>query len=224
MHKKPHQSTSSAQHNGKKSRQPSHVRLIGGKWRGRKLPIVSAVGLRPTGDRIRETVFNWLAPHIQGAKVLDAFAGSGALGFEALSRGAGECVFIEKHVQASQNLEANLTLLKNSDVVDKSQQNNLATNRLINGSCTEYLTQTPKETFDIVFIDPPFAENFWGVTLELLSQGWLAQGAFLYLEMPTGMAIPDAKNWQILKQKKAGQVSYSLLTLLPKQDIDAQPR
>lgn len=176
------------------------MRIIGGSWRGRKLSFPDVDGLRPTGDRIRETLFNWLAPDIQGARCLDLFAGSGALGLEALSRGAGFSLLVEKHPLALQQLKHNLTLL-NASSGHAEQRDTLSW--LANGN-----TDTP---FDLVFIDPPFALNCWESVASHLEQGnWLKDDAIIYLEAPKDTPIKLPSNWLLHKDKQAGHVNYRL--------------
>jgi 16S rRNA (guanine966-N2)-methyltransferase len=174
------------------------VRIIGGSHRGRRLPFADIPGLRPTGDRIRETLFNWLQPTIEGARCLDLFAGSGALGLEAASRGARRVVMLDSALTVIRQLEENKATLGLDQV------------SIIRADALQWLEQdaTP---FDVVFLDPPFAANLLGPICQRLSQGWLADGARVYLEdnvsrmMPT---LPDG--WQLLKEMTTGQVRYGL--------------
>ncbi|KTC39054.1 16S rRNA (guanine(966)-N(2))-methyltransferase RsmD, partial [Pseudomonas putida] len=135
-----------------------HLRIIGGQWRSRKLGFPEAPGLRPTPDRVRETLFNWLAAHIEGAKVLDAFTGSGALYLEALSRGASMALALDANATAISSLRHNLDLL------------GCATGQLLQSDALKYLeTQTPS-AFDLVFLDPPFHQNLLPATCTLLEE------------------------------------------------------
>ena len=178
----------------------SQVRIIGGKWRGSKLAVVDARGLRPTPDRIRETLFNWLAPVCSGASVLDCFAGSGALGFEALSRGASHVVALEKQRSAVARLVAQAERFGTDDF------------EVIAGDACRSISRLER-SFDIVFIDPPYAEaqlrqRVFGM---LESHGCLNSGALVYFEWPpdTSFELPSRKlSW--LKQKNAGQVNYAI--------------
>lgn len=176
------------------------LRIIGGHWRGRKLSFPAIEGLRPTGDRIRETLFNWLAPEIQGARCLDVFAGSGALGLEALSRGAAISVLCERDTRAAAQLRVHLELLKSSD------------GKVMHGDSLGYLQQGNKEApFDVVFIDPPFALNLWQATIDALEAGnWLAENASIYIEASKDASYNPPPNWQLHRDKHAGQVSYRL--------------
>ncbi len=181
-----------------KSAAKGQIRIIAGQYRGRKLPVLMADGLRPTTDRVKETVFNWLMPYVQDAKCLDCFAGSGGLGFEALSRGAKSVTFIELNKAAAQQLTANKTLLK-ADNIDI-----LSTNAL------EFL-QKSQQQFSLVFIDPPFRKGLAQKTAEALSQQGLTENALIYVEMESDnnqQVMPS--HWQLLKEKVAGQVVYRL--------------
>lgn len=176
------------------------LRIIGGQWRGRKLSFPAIEGLRPTGDRIRETLFNWLAPDIQGARCLDVFAGSGALGLEALSRGAAMSVLCERDTRAAAQLRAHLELLKSSD------------GNVIQGDSLAYLQQGNKDLpFDVIFIDPPFALNLWQATIDALETGnWLADDASIYIEASKNAVYTPPAHWQLHRDKHAGQLSYRL--------------
>lgn len=181
------------------------LRIIGGEWRGRKLRFPDAPGLRPTPDRIRETLFNWLQGDIHGARCLDLFAGSGALGLEALSRGASEVVFIESAHAVARQLQANLDLL-NSDAELVS---------LINDDALNYLKNTAQQAFDLIFLDPPFRQNLLPEIVTIIrDKKLLTANGLIYLEHEAE-AEPD---WQdlsldLIKETKAGQVKSRLLTL-----------
>jgi 16S rRNA (guanine966-N2)-methyltransferase len=177
-----------------------HLRIIGGQWRSRKLSFPEAPGLRPTPDRVRETLFNWLAAHIEGAKVLDAFTGSGALYLEALSRGASMALALDANATAISSLRHNLDLL------------HCAVGQLLQSDALKYLeTQTPT-AFDLVFLDPPFHQNLLPGTCTLLQEkGWLAERAWIYTESETPpSALQMPATWRLHREKKAGQVYYSL--------------
>ena len=174
------------------------VRIIGGSLRNSRLPVPAANGLRPTPERVRETVFNWLAPVIAGARCLDLCAGTGALGIEALSRGAAAVSFVEREARLAQALRANLERLGvDGEVVAADAQ--------------AWLQRVPR-AYDIVFLDPPFALDLWGVLArQLETGGWLAAGAMVYLEWP-GPAIPGLPtNWQVHREGRAGVVRYALM-------------
>jgi len=175
-----------------------NIRIIAGQHRGRKLPVLMADGLRPTTDRVKETVFNWLMPYIQDATCLDCFAGSGGLGFEALSRGAKTVTFVELNKAAAQQLSANKALLNASNIEIH------ATNAI------NFLQQT-QQKFSLVFIDPPFRKGLAQQAAEAISQHGLTENALIYVEMEVDnntQVMP--KNWQLLKEKVAGQVVYRL--------------
>jgi 16S rRNA (guanine966-N2)-methyltransferase len=176
------------------------LRIVGGRLRGRRLPIPSESGLRPTADRIRETLFNWLAPVIPGARCLDAFAGSGALGFEAMSRGAGEVVLIEQSGTVVRQLEANARRLEMTGM------------RIVRGDAIRWL-EGSGQPFDIVFLDPPFAQALWLPAIErLVSGGWLKSGSRVYIETPTRIGFPDLpSDWELVRDKTAGQVRFGLV-------------
>lgn len=178
----------------------NQLRIIGGEWRGRKLRFPDAPNLRPTPDRVRETIFNWLAPMIQGARCLDLFAGSGALGLEALSRGAAHTTFVDSHKKASQALKEHLTLLNASDKADVVQTDSVK------------FLKNDSQAYDLVFLDPPYHLDFMGKVVPLLEEnGWLTDNAMLYLEIEKRQSLPELpENWQQLKEKTAGEVNYFL--------------
>jgi 16S rRNA (guanine966-N2)-methyltransferase len=174
------------------------IRIIAGKYRGRKLPVLMADGLRPTTDRIKETVFNWLMPYIHNTNCLDCFAGAGSLGFEALSRGAAQVTLIELNKVAAKQLQANKQLLKAENII------------ITNTNTLNFLKSSKKQNYDLVFIDPPFRQNLITQTAELLNNGWLAEHALIYIEMEAENNQQLPCNWQLLKEKVAGQVAYRL--------------
>ena len=176
------------------------VRIIGGKWRSRNLRFVSVDGLRPTGSRIRETLFNWLAPTIEGARCLDLFAGSGALCFEALSRGADCCVAIEANSQAVSELRHNQAQLT---------ANNLD---IVSGDCQKLLERgNTAQPYDIIFLDPPFDMKLHKqASILLISGNWLASKAQIYCEFPATEAQDLPLSWRLIKDKIAGNVRYCL--------------
>ncbi len=190
----------------KKKKAPSKtsntIRIIGGQWRGRKLPVANEEGLRPTGDRLRETLFSWLSPYLHGARCLDAFAGTGALGFEALSRGAASAHFIELHRGTSAQTSSNITLLK--------------ANARVENTAFDLWRPDHEQQFDLVFIDPPFAQNLWQKSLDHLQAcHCLAKGAVVYLEAPTDTIITAPQEWALLKDKTMGQVRARLYETNP---------
>ncbi|MFD1216901.1 16S rRNA (guanine(966)-N(2))-methyltransferase RsmD [Microbulbifer celer] len=182
----------------------SQLRIIGGRWRGRKLAFAPVAGLRPTGDRLRETLFNWLQFQLPGARCLDLFAGSGALGLEALSRGAGSVDFVELHRGAAQTLRQQLDLLQADNA------------RVHNCPAEMFLAQAGREqaAFDLVFIDPPFAGDLWQDTISQLSAAsLLTDNARIYIESPRDKSVPVPPGWQLEKEKQAGQVCMRLFSL-----------
>jgi 16S rRNA (guanine966-N2)-methyltransferase len=176
------------------------VRIIGGGWRGRRISFPDIPGLRPTPDRVRETLFNWLQHDIAGARCLDLFAGSGALGVEALSRGAKELVFVEQSVAASRALQEQLTRLGGAR---RGQVVEMGAARYLRGAAVP---------FDIVFLDPPFGRDALAEFIPLLdSGGWLKPGSQVYLENEKAAGAPALPaHWEQLKSKSAGEVGYHL--------------
>jgi len=179
---------------------PGRLRIVAGKWRSRLLDIAEVPGLRPTSERVRETLFNWLAPSIQGARCLDLFAGTGALGFEALSRGAAQVVFVDNSRRAVQVIANSAKMLD-------------ATGAIIHcGDAVEFVRAAAPASFDIVFLDPPFADDRLEDICRLIDElGLLAPGARIYLEQDRakpGITLPE--HWRILKERTAGNVRYML--------------
>ncbi len=174
------------------------VRIVGGEWRGRRLPVPAGTLVRPTGDRVRETLFNWLAPVIGGMRGLDLFAGTGALGLEALSRGAAEMCFVERDPQAARAIEETLRRFG----CDRG--------RVVTAEALRYLAGLPRP-FDLVFLDPPFGAVALGDLCKLLHGGWLAGEARIYLELPRAEPLPELPaGWRLLREKTAGQVRFAL--------------
>ena len=176
------------------------VRIIGGKWRSRNLRFVSVNGLRPTGSRIRETLFNWLAPNIEGARCLDLFAGSGALCFEALSRGADYCVAIEANSRAVSELRHNQAQLAADNL------------EIVSGTCQSFLERgNTTKPYDIIFLDPPFDRQLHKQVSKLLVSGnWLTSRTQIYCEFPATDAHDLPLSWRLVKDKIAGNVRYCL--------------
>ena len=182
-----------------KSNKQGILRIIGGRWRGRKLAFPDTEGLRPTGDRVRETLFNWLQPVLGCSRCLDCFAGSGALGLEAASRGAESVVMVELDRQAAGALQQNMDLLQ----AEQCQ---------LNQEPVERYLQSAQSGFDVVFLDPPYQLNLWSPVAFLLSErGLLNEGARIYIEYPRRQPQPDLPpDWHCLKEKQAGDVKYAL--------------
>jgi 16S rRNA (guanine966-N2)-methyltransferase len=175
------------------------LRIIGGIWRGRKLSFPEVEGLRPTGDRIRETLFNWLQPVLGGSRCLDCCAGSGALGFEAASRGAASVSMIEADRAAFNSLSESKVLLKAEQI------------ELFFGRVEDFLNSV-KTPFDVVFLDPPYQLDLWtSIASLLMTNNLLNDGARIYLEYPRRQERPELPStWHCLREKQAGDVNYAL--------------
>ena len=196
-------SPKSQRETGKKPEASSFVRIIGGEWRSRRLAFSESEGLRPTPDRVRETLFNWLQSVTPGARCLDLFSGSGALSFEALSRGASQATLIDASPRVCRLLKENLHALKaqNGEVIEQD--------------AIRWLENQPEdlaERFDLVFLDPPFRKDLIRLAAELLeSRNLLAPGALIYVEAEKELGMPELpENWQLHREKSAGQISYRL--------------
>lgn len=180
-------------------RRSNQLRIIGGAWRSRYIDFPAINDLRPTPDRVRETLFNWLAPYIEGAHCLDLFAGSGALGLEALSRGAADSVFVDQHPAVIQKLHENFTRL------------GIANAYAVQANTLSWLAG-PAQAFEVVFLDPPFGQGLLSpICLALEEQGWLTSPAWIYLEAEqnlTDLKLPTT--WCISREKTAGRVTYRL--------------
>jgi len=174
------------------------IRIIGGNLRNSRLQVPDLPGLRPTPERVRETLFNWLAPMIEGARCLDLCAGTGALGIEACSRGAACVQFVERDARAAQALRENLARLK----VDVGQVALLDASQFLRGAA---------QPCDLVFLDPPFALDLWAVLARQLEQGgWLLPQALVYVESPAHGAPDLPANWQLHREARAGEVRFAL--------------
>jgi 16S rRNA (guanine966-N2)-methyltransferase len=183
-------------------------RIIAGKWRGRNIKFDDAQGLRPTTDRIRETVFSWLQSYLVKSRCLDCFAGSGALGFEALSRGADEVVFIEQNRQTVNNLKQNAEVLGASNA---SIYHAETVNWLQSLKSDRDLAQYLSKPFDLVFLDPPFHSELLAKTANILANtGCLTEDAIIYVEHAIDETVVLPANWHCIKDKKTGQVVYKL--------------
>jgi 16S rRNA (guanine966-N2)-methyltransferase len=178
---------------------PGHVRIIGGRLRGSRLSVPAVAGLRPTPQRLRQTLFDWLAPVIDGARVLDAFAGTGALGIEALSRGARSAVFLERERTQAAAIEADLARLHQAGGEVRCVDTLRA------------LANMPPEPFDIVFLDPPFTAEAWQQAAALLDANqWLAPLAWVYVETGDSDEWCAPPRWPIHRQRDAGAVRATL--------------
>ncbi|MEE9099708.1 MULTISPECIES: 16S rRNA (guanine(966)-N(2))-methyltransferase RsmD [Pseudomonas] len=176
------------------------LRIIGGEWRSRRFAFPDGPGLRPTPDRVRETLFNWLAAYVPGARVLDPFAGSGALFLEALSRGASAGLALDTNAEAATALRGHLGTLQ------------CTSGQVLLTDALRYLEGQPPAPFDLVFLDPPFHQDLLQNACRLLEErGWLAKDAWVYTESeaaPSSLGLPA--NWRLHREKKAGAVNYAL--------------
>jgi 16S rRNA (guanine966-N2)-methyltransferase len=172
------------------------VRIIAGEWRGRRIAIPDGTAVRPTPDRVRETLFNWLQGVLPGARCVDLYAGTGALGFEALSRGAAEVTFVERDAVLVEALRATARQLKSAP-------------RIVRRDALAFLREPAAARFDVVFLDPPYSESI-APLLEILPP-WLAPGALVYVERGRGEGLPAAASATWVKQSRAGAVDYGLL-------------
>lgn len=190
---------------------PGKVRIIGGHWRGTRLDVANAPGLRPTSDRVRETLFNWLQPVLPGARVLDLFAGSGALGLEALSRGARSAVLVERDAKLAATLRATTARLQGGEAANIVQADAMA-----------WLHGQPDGSFDLAFVDPPFDANFWGGVLPVLTPK-LASNGWLYVESsPEADATPPVE-WALHREGRTREVRYALFRRRPLDTADTLP-
>lgn len=184
------------------NRPQGEIRIIGGEWRSRRLPVLTKEGLRPTSDRVRETIFNWLQ-HMWGGqwadkRGLDAFAGSGALGFEAASRGVGYVVLVEKDAAVAAQLRSNAALLQASAC------------HVRHDSALDVLQSSATGAFDVVFCDPPFHRDWLPQCLPQIHRV-LADEGYLYLETEVGLDLSEfLTDWQMVRESKAGQVQFGL--------------
>jgi len=182
---------------------PGRLRIVAGKWRSRLLPVADAPGLRPTAERVRETLFNWLANRIAGSHCLDLYAGTGALAFEALSRGASAVTLVEKSSRVARGLQQSKELLDAHTATIECED------------ALRYLQVQPDKPYDIVFLDPPFAADLLEESCRLLqSNGWLDRQALVYLEQDKRQSPFELPvGWRIEKEKLAGNVRYQLINV-----------
>lgn len=187
-----------------KNKPPGQIRIVAGQWRGRLLKVVDHTELRPTPDRVRETLFNWLTGYVNDARCLDLFAGTGALGFEALSRGAKEVIFVDHHVPAVKAIQH---IAKEFNALDRCHT-------VLNESI-RWLKQVQNNSapFDIIFLDPPFSSRLIKESIHLLATSTLVHSeTLIYAESPKPLAPENIPaHWQLLKQKTASEVVYHLL-------------
>jgi 16S rRNA (guanine966-N2)-methyltransferase len=185
---------------------PGSVRIIAGEWRGRRIEVAPGPGIRPTPDRVRETLFNWLAPVLPGMHCLDLYAGTGVLGLEALSRGAAESWFVEQDAAAARALEM---------VLDRFDGPSHDRGRVLRADARRWLAGPVPRSFDLVFLDPPYAADELGNLCTLLARGWLAPHAWVYLETSRRYALPVLPaGWQLHREREAGEVRYALARLV----------
>jgi 16S rRNA (guanine966-N2)-methyltransferase len=178
--------------------EPGKIRIIGGRWRGTRLSVPASPGLRPSSDRARETLFNWLMPALPGARVIDAFAGTGALGLEAVSRGAAHAVLVERDPVLAQALRATVERLSAQQSVQVVQSDALT-----------WLARQAPASFDLAFVDPPFEADLWQATLEVLLPT-LAPNAWVYVESPHDRAPAPPSQWGLHREGRTREVRFAL--------------
>lgn len=186
---------------GEMSAAAGSVRIIAGKWRGTRLPVAAVNGLRPSSDRVRETLFNWLQFEIQGLRVLDAFAGTGALGFEAASRGAADVLLIESDPRACAALQASSARLGAERVA------------VLQADVLSWLSAHPEQQFDLAFVDPPFAADLHKRTLDTLL-AHMRSNSWIYVELPVTDAVPSLPGWVCHREGTTRDVRYVLFKRL----------
>lgn len=184
--------------NNAKNTGPGRVRIVGGRWRGTRLDVPVVDGLRPTSDRVRETLFNWLQPALPGARVLDLFAGTGALGLEAVSRGAASAVLVERDRHLAAALSATAARLQGGDVID-----------VRNGDALRIVAALPRSAADIAFVDPPFAANLWDAVLAAVAPA-LADEAWLYVESAADRTAAPAGDWRLHRELRTREAHCAL--------------
>jgi 16S rRNA (guanine966-N2)-methyltransferase len=177
---------------------PGKVRIIGGRWRGTRLPVAEMAGLRPTSDRARDTLFNWLQPALPGARVLDLFAGSGALGLESLSRGAREAVLVERDRVVAESLRQTIARLHAQ-----------AEAQVVAADAIAFLRTPLQGRFDIVFVDPPFAAGLWPQVFAAL-RPWLAEAAWLYVESPADADAAPGPGFALHREGRTREARHAL--------------
>ena len=174
------------------------VRIIGGRWRGTRLSVPNSPGLRPSSDRVRETLFNWLMPVLPGARVLDLFAGTGALGLEAVSRGAAKAVLVERDPALAQHLRDTSARLSAQDQVE-----------VVQAEAVAWLQRQSAGSFDLALVDPPFDAQLWQPALAALLPH-LAPDAWLYVESPVEITPPLPRDWVLHREGRTREVRFAL--------------
>lgn len=174
------------------------IRIIGGRWRGTRLSVPASPGLRPSSDRARETLFNWLMPALPGARVVDVFAGTGALGLEAVSRGAASAVLVERDAALAQALRATVARLSAQPSVE-----------VVQGDALAWLARQAPASFDLAFVDPPFGAGLWQAALEALLPS-LAANAWVYVESPHDQAPTLPPQWSLHREGRTREVRFAL--------------
>lgn len=187
------------EHAVRRPSRPGALRIIGGRWRGRRIELPAGTAVRPTPDRVRETLFNWLAPYIEGARCLDLFAGSGALGIEALSRGAAAVVFVESEPRLAKAIEASLASLLGPEPQSVASVRAVDVDRFLGAASGHY---------DVAFADPPYERPIATVLERLL--GVLSRHGRIYAERPVTEGLPEIEGLVWLKTGRAGRVCYGL--------------
>lgn len=190
---------------------PGSVRIVGGRWRGTRLPVADAAGLRPTSDRVRETLFNWLAPMLPGARVLDLFAGTGALGLEALSRGAGEAWLVERDAKLVGSLRQTVARLHADDEA-----------QVVVADALAFLRAPLHGRFDIVFLDPPFAAHLWPAVFAALPP-WLAGDAWVYVESPAQAGIEPEAGFVLHRDGRTRDSRHALYRRVTLPGVPSEP-
>ncbi|SBS24602.1 Ribosomal RNA small subunit methyltransferase D [Marinomonas spartinae] len=197
MNKKPGKTTTKTS-----QKSTAKLRIIAGEWRSRQLPIPDIEGLRPTPDRVRETLFNWISHFVPGAQCADLFCGSGALGLEALSRGAKSTLFVDNSKVVTRQMQVNLDTLKAQNA------------KVIQQNTKDFLMEATPIPMDLIFLDPPFRKDWMSQIVPLLDKGWLADHAMVYIEMEKEATLPPLPDhWTLLKEKAAGQLVYRLFDI-----------
>ncbi len=187
-----------ASHSRQDQTEAGKIRIIGGRWRGTRLSVLVSPGLRPSSDRARETLFNWLMPVLPGARVVDVFAGTGALGLEAVSRGAASAVLVERDATLAQALRETVARLSAQESV-----------QVVQSDAPGWLARQPAASFDLAFVDPPFSADLWQATLDVLLPT-LAPSAWVYVESPHEQAPALPPQWGLHREGRTREVRFAL--------------